>query len=187
MASSSNRPLSGHTRWELSREALDRLLQRLDPDRDVAGRAYEALRRRLIDLFAWEHAEAPEELADEALNRLARRLSEGVAIDDGIARYAFGIARLLLLEQTRVRRNRDAALREIPIDPGKSDASETLELLLECLDELPPNGRELIERYYGGGREALARSLGISLNALRNRAMRVREQLYECVCRKRDV
>src|SRR6185295_16069629 len=98
MASSQNKPSAGRSRWELSRDALDHLLQKLDPDRDAAGRAYEALRRRLIDLFAWEHGEAPEELADEALNRLARRLSEGVAIDDGIARYAFGIARLLLHE-----------------------------------------------------------------------------------------
>lgn len=106
MGSRQNKP-SGRSRWELSRDALDHLLQRLDPDRDAAGRAYEALRRRLIDLFAWEHGEAPEELADEALNRLARRLSEGVAIDGGIARYAFGIARLLLHEQSRARRNRE--------------------------------------------------------------------------------
>jgi DNA-directed RNA polymerase specialized sigma24 family protein len=186
MGSRQNKP-SGRSRWELSRDALDHLLQRLDPDRDAAGRAYEALRRRLIDLFAWEHGEAPEELADEALNRLARRLSEGVAIDGGIARYAFGIARLLLHEQSRARRNRDAALREFPIDSGATEGAETLRLLLECLDELPPNARDLIERYYGGERDALARSLGISLNALRNRALRVREVLYECVCRKRDV
>jgi RNA polymerase sigma factor (sigma-70 family) len=187
MAPPQKKPSPGRNRSELSREALDRLLGRLDPDREVAGRAYEALRRRLIDLFAWEHSETPEELADEALNRLARRLSEGVAIDGGIARYAFGIARLLLQEEFRARRNREAALREIPMHTGAVEGSETLALLVECLDELPPNGRELIQRYYGGQRDALARSLGISVNALRNRAMRVREQLYECVCRKRDV
>jgi DNA-directed RNA polymerase specialized sigma24 family protein len=32
----------------------------------------------------------------------------------------------------------------------------------------------------------LARELGISVNALRNRAMRIREELFQCVLRKCD-
>ena len=50
-------------RWTLSGEALDRLLAALDADREAASHKYEALRRRLIDLFSWEHSEAPEDLA----------------------------------------------------------------------------------------------------------------------------
>jgi len=52
---------------------------------------------------------------------------------------------------------------------------------------LPKPARDLIERYYAEDREGLARSLGISLNALRNRAMRIRDQLFDCVARNRDV
>lgn len=175
------------SRWELNRDALDQLLRSLDPDREVASRHYEGLRRRLIDLFAWERSETPEELADETLNRLARRLSEGVVIDGGIARYAFGIARLLLHEEIRARRNKEVALRELPLHVSEPEPQETLDLLRQCLEELPANGRDLIERYYGEDRAGLAHALGLSLNALRNRALRIREQLYECVCRKRDV
>src|SRR6202011_6143813 len=94
--------------------AFEQLLRTLDPDRDNASRRYEALRRKLIDLFTWEHCESPDELADEALNRLAKRLSEGVSLDGaGTDRYAFGIARFLMREESRTRRTREFALREI--------------------------------------------------------------------------
>jgi DNA-directed RNA polymerase specialized sigma24 family protein len=46
--------------------------------------------------------------------------------------------------------------------------------------------RRLIERYYAEDRTVIARELGISLNALRNRAMRIREELFQCVSHKRD-
>jgi hypothetical protein len=188
MAAHSNQTSPARARWELSREAFDRLLDTLDPDRDAASRKYEALRRRLIDVFAWARSDAPEELADEALNRLARRLLEGVSLDAAdVQRYASGIARLLLYEENRSRRNRDAALRDAARQDTPVEPPDTLHWLEECLDALPRESRELIERYYSEDREALARSLDLSVNALRNRAMRVRERLYDCVLRKRDV
>src|SRR5262245_56359395 len=119
--STGNRP-----RWALNREALDRLLEALDPDRESASRRYEELRRKLINLFAWERSETPEDLADETLNRLARRLSEGVTIDGSVDRYAYGIARLLLREETRARQKRDAALQEMAVLRGGIDRSDTL-------------------------------------------------------------
>jgi DNA-directed RNA polymerase specialized sigma24 family protein len=180
-------PSRRKSRWELNSEAFDSLLRRLSEDPDEASRQYEALRRRLTDLFAWERSETPEDLADEALNRLARRLSEGVTIEGGIGRYAFGIARLLLQEDARARRTREAALHELPLRLRPNEVSEALRLLYLCLDELPPSSRDLIERYYRDPRPTLARALGLSLNALRNRAMRVREALADCVSRRRDV
>jgi DNA-directed RNA polymerase specialized sigma24 family protein len=173
--------------WELDREAFDRLLNALDPTPELASRRYEALRRRLIDLFAWERSETPEELADETLNRLARRLGEGVVIEGDVARYAFGIARLLLHEDARTRRKRDTALREMPAAAAAPESDDLLDLLGGCLGDLPADSRRLIERYYGEDRATLARSLGISLNALRNRALRIRQHLHDCVSRKRDV
>jgi DNA-directed RNA polymerase specialized sigma24 family protein len=183
-------------RWELSREAFDRLLDALDPDREAASRRYEGLRRRLIDLFAWEGTETPEELADETFNRLARRIASGVSFEGStVERFAFGIARLLLLEDLRARRAREAALRELPArDPrlraaSTADQTQTtrLQQLDRCLDALPPESRDLIERYYASDRDTLARALGLTVNALRNRALRIRQQLADCLSRHRDV
>jgi DNA-directed RNA polymerase specialized sigma24 family protein len=186
---SGKQPLSNSRRWELSAEAFDQLLRTLDPDRDTASRRYEALRRKLIDLFTWEHCESPDELADEALNRLAKRLSEGVSVDGpGTDRYAFGIARFLMREQGRTRRNRDLALREIArLQQQRQGDSDMLLALTRCLDALPADSRKLLERYYTEDRMAVARSLDISVNALRNRALRIRERLYHCVARNRDI
>ena len=64
----------------LTTDTFTRLLNSLDEDRERAGEKYEELRRTLIRFFEWRGAPFPEEHADEALNRVARRLGEGVEI-----------------------------------------------------------------------------------------------------------
>ena len=176
----------GRKRWELDREAWETLLSALAADREIAGQKYENLRRRLINLFAWEQSEAPDYLADEVLNRLARKLMEGAAIPH-LDRFAFGIARIVIQEQNRAQRNHEIAVREL--QSGAREAGHewaSLDAMQLCLDRLPADRRELIERYYTEDRAALARALGISVNALRNRAMRVREELFRCMSGGRD-
>jgi DNA-directed RNA polymerase specialized sigma24 family protein len=175
-------------RWELSREALDALLQALDSDRNAAAGRYELLRRKLIDFYTWRGGETPEELADEALNRLARRLLQGEPVEK-IERYALGIARLLLKEAARRREQRSIALRDIrTLQPGIAEESEMSDAFERCLEALPEASRKLIARYYSGDRVTLAGELGLSLTALRTRALRIRKKLYECVIgrHKRD-
>lgn len=184
MAESDPEISHGRKRWELDSQGWETLLAALAGDRDVAGQKYEELRRRLTDLFAWEKCELPDQLADEALNRLARKLAEGVSIPH-LDRYAFGIARFLIQEDLRARRGRQAALRELPNQtPGRPAIA--VAALEECLAGLSDVNRGLIERYYAEDRGALARDLGISVNALRNRAMRIRDELFQCVSRKCD-
>lgn len=175
----------GRERWELDREKWALLIAALGSDDDVAGERYENLRRRLTDLFAWERCEAPDQLADEALNRLARKLSEGVAIPH-LERYAFGIARFLIQEDQRARRSRQLALRQFPSQRADKCPESLIAALEGCLAELPGANRRLIERYYVEDRTVLAREYGLSLNALRNRAMRIREALYLSLSSKRD-
>jgi len=171
-------------RWTLDGESLSILLAALAPDREAASRRYEALRRRLIDVFAWERSEAPEDAADEALNRLARRLASGVAIEDqNIERYAFGIARYVMLEEARGRRARDAALADLRVLQDKPEEPVLLRRVERCLEALPRDQRDLILRYYSENRDRLATALGISVNALRNRALRIRARLSECAMR----
>lgn len=178
---------------EPGREALERLLELLDPDPAQAAREYAQLRVRLTRLFEWRGAHFPEDLVDETISRVARRLDEGVEIEsDDPYRYFCGVAHMvfkeLLRERRRERKLQDPAhwpqehfLEDEPEDPR-------MDLLQACLDELPADQRELLLDYnQGDGRErienrrAIARRLGVPLNALRIRVHRIRTKLEGCV------
>jgi DNA-directed RNA polymerase specialized sigma24 family protein len=183
--------------WDLDRESLDRLLTALDPDRAAAGFQYEKLRRRLIRFFEWEKSELPDRDADETLNRVARRLSEGAGVKS-IAAFALGVARFVLRERQLQTQRLDRALQEMAatasLPPPETD-DRLLACFQSCFARLPEETRALLRRYYGGdesqrisNRGALARELGTERNALRNRVFRSREKLMTCIlrCARKD-
>lgn len=180
---------------------FDALLRRLRADVDGAepagprgeAVAYEALRRRLIQFFRLHVPPEAEDLADTVLDRLARRVHEGTEVAS-VPSYALGIARMVLHEaHARAARRRlaedDPALAPPDDDPAEAAALEkTLASLAACLDGAGAAARQLILTYYGDDgagriatRQRLAAECGISLNALRNRALRLREALEDCV------
>lgn len=178
---------------ELSREALEKLLDLLDPDRDRAARRYQQLRRRLVRLFEWRGARFPEDLTDETIARVARRLDDGVEIrSDDPFRYFCGVAHMVFKEVLRERR-RERLLQDpanwppaAAHDPEPDD--ERMAVLQECLGRLSPEHRELILDYHEGerreridNRRLIADRLGIPLNALRIRVHRIRTKLERCV------
>jgi len=174
----------------LGREEFDALLGRIDENRDRAAAGYEVLRERLLRYFDWEGSVEAEALADEVLTRLARKVAAGEAIQN-LHGYAAGIARLLALEHRRAVRKRDL----IVLPEPKEDQSIAEGCLERCLEQLPEDSRSLILRYYDGdagarirNRSRLAAELGVSLNSLRNRALRMRDRLEKCLseCIARD-
>lgn len=178
--------------WVLTQGTFDRLLAVFDEDRQRAGEAYESARLRLVKFFEWNGSGAPEEHADETLNRVARKVEEGEEIRTPAA-YLLGVARLVLLEAYKARESARAALEALPrhAPPAAEDerAEARLARLENCLRGLSDESRKLIVEYYREEKQAkiewrrhLAESLGFaSLNALRIRAHRIRAQLEECV------
>lgn len=178
---------------ELSGESLERLLDLLDEDREAAARRYQQLRRRLIRLFEWRGARFPDDLADETISRVARRLDDGVEIrSDDPFRYFCGVAHLVFKEVLRERK-RDRVLQD-PASWPPSAAEEPeaddarMEVLQECLGELGNEQRKLLLDYHEGerrerieNRRAIAERLGVELNALRIRVHRMRLKLERCV------
>jgi RNA polymerase sigma factor (sigma-70 family) len=179
-------------RWNLDRGGFDALLAALDPNRDVAAERYAALRERLSRFFSWNNAVDPDAQADEVLDRLARRVAAASSDDEAVRqpeKFAAGVARMLLREGWRAQK---ANVQMISSFQQQSEDQNRLQeeqremerlsaLLEECLNELPPGQQELIRRYYCtesrsqiDGRKQLAEEFKISLNALRNRALRIR-------------
>lgn len=188
MAAGQDRGAEPVMRWELDRTALTALLAALHPDPTAAAREYERLRSRLVRYFALQGVGRAAEAADEAFNRLARRLAEGESVRK-VEPYLAGIARLLVFEERQRMRREQAALGQLAsADAPAPEDDRTLRALEQCLRELPDDARELLRRYYSGeggarirDREAMAGELGLTANSLRNRVLRLREKLEKTV------
>ena len=150
------------------------------------GERYEELRRRLLLFFAANRHMGGEDAADETLDRVARRLSEG-AKAESVERFALGVARNVVKEGWK-------RPRAAEVDWGRVRAEEPAPVhpaagcLDECLGKMAPASRRWVERFYSGdggekirARAALAAELGIDGNALRVRMHRVRVKLESCV------
>lgn len=182
-----------HREWSLTKEAFDKLLARMDADVELAGEKYLLARRNLVRFFEGRCCRFAEEHADETINRVARRLAEGQEIHN-LNGYLYGVARLVLLEVLGNREKEQQALKEMSLrivrpDPDETDETDQrFDCLTRCLNKLPDRGRELIVEYYQcekgskiENRQRLAAGLGIPLNALRSRAVRLREKLEACM------
>jgi DNA-directed RNA polymerase specialized sigma24 family protein len=175
--------------WALTKGSFDALLARLDPDRDRAGERYEGLRQRLLRIFEVRGCAGGEDLVDETLDRVTRRLEEGEQILD-LSAYIGGVARLVAREAWR-RQTKVAGEEEAPAAAAvveDDDDEQIAECFDRCLASLPDESRQLILQYYRGERrekiderQAMADNYGIPLNALRNRAHRIREKLEACI------
>lgn len=184
--------------WSLTEDALALLLKQLDDDRERAGEKYEDLRRMLLRFFEWRGASFCEERADETLNRLARKLVEGVNVQD-LRAYAMQIARLVLLESYKGNDARRADWDDLPQEPSVDPLREMSDrdlternqrCLARCLQPLPEDARQLVLAYYQHSgrtqierRAALATQMGLRREALANRVQRLRDRLTECVLR----
>lgn len=170
---------------DLEQRDFDRLLNWLDADRERAGSLYERIRWRLVTILASRGCPIAEELADETIDRVARRVAdiEQVYVGDK-AIYFLGVMNNVHHEYLRK-----------PATPQLVDTSENVETreqihlcLDNCLATLAPYSRQLIERYYAADKKAkidlrkvIARELGIKPATLRLRALRIREKLQICI------
>ncbi|HEU4391008.1 MAG TPA: sigma-70 family RNA polymerase sigma factor [Blastocatellia bacterium] len=176
---------SRSTRRELTKEAFDRLLVWLDQDRDQAAERYEQIRIRLIKMFENRGCANPEDLVDETIDRVARKVHQVAGTYEGNpVLYFHGVARLVHLEHLR----KHPHTLPVPQIDTTEEIEQRYDCLESCLNRLTPGNRELILHYYQNDsetsmdvRRAIAGRLGISPNAVRIRTHRIREGLSRCI------
>src|SRR5678815_1630227 len=136
-------PLSG--KWTLTKEAFDKLLESLAPDRDSAANKYLEIRANLLRFFEWRGCPFPEDHADETFNRVAKKIFDGEEIRNHSA-YVIGVARLLVLEIIKANAKQRDALNDLPDNENTYDelAEARIECLQHCLQQLSQDNRELI-------------------------------------------
>lgn len=181
------------------RTDLTCLLVRLDANPANAWEQYRRLRGRLVKFFEWNQCAFPEELADEVLDRVARKPATEEIRD--VAEFIIGMARNVRLEGYKKNR-RESHIEDWPggeeslAEPRDReeeivsglDHQARLATLRQCLDNLKPADRALALDYYSAEeekqkvhRQKLASAAGITMTALRVRANRLRDKLEECM------
>ncbi len=170
---------------DLKQDEFDRLLAWLDPDRERAALLYEKIRWRLIAILASRGCPAAEEVADETIDRVSRRVADIQATYVGDpAIYFLGVMNNVHHEYLK----RPQPPRLVASDDDV-ETKERIHLCLDnCLGKLAPHARQLIEQYYAENKRAkinlrrlIARQLGIKTTTLRLRALRIRVKLQECI------
>ncbi|MBO0798517.1 MAG: sigma-70 family RNA polymerase sigma factor [Blastocatellia bacterium] len=182
--------------WTLTQESIAKLLAHLGDNAEKAGLAYQELRCKLIIFFECNRCADAEELADVTLNRIARKLSEGEAINKPML-YALSVARYVLYEYWR-----RPELSAIPLDESIQEIESNYstyvvdaraqheaemrreECMRRCLMQLPDQQRELLTDYYtcekgsmADHRRKMAERLRITPNALSIQVHRLRGKL----------
>lgn len=170
---------------DLQQTDFDRLLSWLDSNPDHAGELYEKIRWRLIAVLASRGCRDAEELADETIDRVARRVNDIEANYVGDkSLYFLGVMNNVHHEYLK-----RPHLSELAPPPADSRVKEQTYLCLDkCIEKLTPHAREIIEQYYAADKRAkinlrkrIAMALGISHSNLRLRALRIRAKLQVCI------
>lgn len=189
--------------WTITAEAFDKLLMWLDDDREVAGEKYEKIRLKLVKLFKWRNCTPEEEYADKTIDRVARRVCEGITVDEVKDPYLYfhGIALNVIREFWRQQQKHThedidetsptefstESPHQLKEQEIERDVSERrYDCMRKCLSELPQENRDFIVEYHQGerhkeSRKEMSERLQIPMNALRIRAFRLRESLDKCV------
>lgn len=180
-------------------EHFAELLAWLDPDRETAAAVYIDLRDSLVRIFGWHRCADPEGMADEVFDRVTRKLPELRESFEGNPKlFCYRVANNLVHEYHRqVKRFIPLEDIDIAVEPPPE-----VELQLEekreeclslCLQQLPDHKRAQILSYYARDkhekivhRNEMAAQLGISIQALRVRMLRIRLALEKCIQQRLD-
>lgn len=195
----------GTVREQISQVEFDALLRWLDPERDRAAEKYEEIRQRLVKLFLWRRCGEAESLADDTINRVARKVDVLAKDYEGEpSLYFYAVARNVIAEYSKLQ------IRTVPLEPAVIRAVESAPIvasiedeheldlwhrvLTDCLAQFPKLDQYLLLHYYAGRgllrinrRKELARELKMTQHALRKRVQRLRERLHKRIQKKLEV
>ncbi len=163
---------------------------------DAALRAvWPGLRSYVVALLGGRGEHADDVMQETALHLWNNR--ERLDAPENFTRWAFRVAYFKAKSKRRDLARANATLFGEELFERIADAGEPLfsaecearlNALRHCVAEAPPAERELLVGHYGEGRPliALARALGLSPDAMHQRACRLRRALRSCMKRRFD-
>ena len=186
----------------MTKETEAKFLRLLGGDAAQAWERINNIREKLIRFFARRNSSDSEILTDETILRALHAIDEGKELTCQIETFLFAIAKLVALEDHRLRRKMPVPLDDLPVgnEPyvGSPDDKPPLavweqeryhECLQQCLQTLEPLQRHILILFYEGSEEGeqkerrkeIAERLGINAEALGQRIGRLRKKLEVCI------
>jgi len=174
----------------INREGFDKFLHWLDPNPENAAARYERIRSKLITICAARGGSHPEEMADECIDVVVQKVPEIAPTYTGEPEfYFYSVVKFVVLRWLRKNEAMELPDRDIEDESGDSyEVEKRHECLDQCLDQLDDLSREIALEYYRHDKQAkidhrwaLAQRTGITMNALRIKALRIRQTLEGCV------
>jgi RNA polymerase sigma factor (sigma-70 family) len=185
---------------QIDQSEFDALLNWLSPNREEAGERYESIRSGLIRYFRFKGCSNEEDLADETINRVTKKLPKlDLTTGNKPITYFYGFASKIFLEELkRNRKETEFETRFQPANPNDLiDVEENrFNCLEKCLNKIKSSEKELLTNYYRKDksekfdfRKRMAESLGISINTLHVKIHRLRNTVRICLekCLREDL
>jgi RNA polymerase sigma factor (sigma-70 family) len=180
----------------INKEEFEKFLYWLNKNREIAGQKYESIRLRLIKIFYARGCSSAEELADETINRVIKKVDKIAETYEGDpASYFYGVAKNVFREYTR--RPKTEELPDIIAQAETSVAENDTynRCIRKCLNKIKPEQLKLLTKYYKGKkgdkiarRKEIEQNLDITNRTLRIRIFRIKKILYKCIqnCKKQE-
>jgi len=175
---------------ELSADSFARLLAWLDDEPERAAEIYEKMRFRLTAFFTARRCFYADDLVDTVFDRVAETVEDREFSNKPA--FMLGVARNVYLEYVRkeplTHEIDELRLSDKPDPDDIFDVNAVRSKLDGCLGELPDEDCDLVIEYMSErgpekikGHTEMSRRLGVSIEALRTRIMRIKRQLRNCL------
>lgn len=171
---------------EITPEQFQALLEWLGPTPEEGAQKYEEIRNRLIRMLLKRGVSDPEDLTDEALNRVTKKVLDLRHTYVGNPLWYFiSVAHHVWKESLH---SKEIPFDEVPDPVIQPEVNFARECLRQCLTLVAVDQRDLVLDYHVNIKKAkidlhrkMAEELGLTTNALRLRVHRLRMTLEKCV------
>lgn len=180
---------------QISQEDFGSLLNWFSPNSDEAASEYEKIHAGLVRFFRFRGCGRTKSLADETINRVAKKVdSLDLTKDNKKITIFYGFALNVYREFVRsgssneIQLLPDLPIRSLDTNTIPDENEQRFGCLENCLKQLSKDEHDLIIRYFSKERSEkialrreIASELGISPNALHVRIYRLKDRLKQCI------
>lgn len=166
----------------------DKLSKILEPASPSLEAGFQLCRRKLIKFFSWRRCDDPANLADETIFRVLKNVNQGQVISpENPYRYVYAIALNVYREnRRRIEKHPSVSFEEesmLAPAPNRDHGCHEF-----CMEQLSNEKLELLNQYYLLNRDELTQQRKLTVNALRLRIHRIKQELRNCheECQKRS-